>query len=87
MPKKYAAETGRDPKADFPLWNPAHRALLEAGIPTVENVGGDVAEIIGKRAAFHALPWRWLEGDACVIRFVAMIDESGRARIERGAAA
>jgi len=86
LPKKYAAETGRDPKADFPLWNPAHRALLEAGVPTIENVGGDVAEVAGQRAAFHALPWRWLEGDACVIRFVALRDESGSARIERGAA-
>lgn len=83
----YAAATGRDAKADFPEWIPAHRALLAAGIPTIENVGGDVSEVAGSRATFQCFPWRWLEGDACIVRFVAMTDPAGNCRIESGQAA
>lgn len=84
LAKKYMAETGRDPKADFPEWNPAHKALLGAGIPTIENVGGDVAALSGKRATFQCYPWNWMEGDACVVRFVAMLDPCGTCRIDAG---
>lgn len=83
----YRSETGRDPKIDHPEWNAAHRTLLAAGIPTVENVGGEVDAVTGKRACLHAAPWRWMEGDACVIRFVAITDPTGEARIESGIAA
>ncbi|WP_436643318.1 cyclase family protein [Microbaculum sp. FT89] len=86
LPRTYAAETGRDPKADFPDWNPAHKALLGAGIPTIENVGGDIAELSGRRATFQCYPWNWMEGDACVVRFVAIIDPSGTCRIDAGTA-
>lgn len=83
----YARETGRDATADYPEWMPAHRALLSAGIPTIENVGGDVAELAGSRATFQCYPWRWLEGDACVVRFVAMTDPTGKCRVDPGKAA
>ena len=54
---KYAEETGRDPKKDFPDWNPAHKILLTANIPTIEQVGGDVDDLLNTRATFHATPW------------------------------
>nr|MCS5598406.1 hypothetical protein [Rhodospirillales bacterium] len=84
LPKKYEDETGRDPKIDFPVWNGAHKLLLQAGIPTIENVGGDVAELAGKQALIHAYPWKWIEGDASVIRLVGILDPSGDYRIEPG---
>lgn len=84
LPKEYEQRTGRPPLQDFPEWNPAHRALLEAGIPTVENTGGDVAEVVGQRCTFQALPWKWPEGDACPIRFVAITDPKGSYRLEAG---
>ncbi len=87
VPKSYETKTGRKAKEDFPDWNPAHRALLGAGIPTVENVGGDVGELAGKRCTFQAYPWNWPEGDACVIRFVAIVDPSGAYHLGAGAAA
>lgn len=86
LPKEYEAETGRSVREDFPDWNPAHRTLLEAGIPTVENVGGDVADLLGKRCTFHAYPWNWSEGDACQIRMVAILDPGGSYRLEAGSA-
>ena len=81
---EYRQATGRDAIADFPEWNPAHRALLAAGIPTVENVGADLDLVAGKRCTFQGFPWKWLEGDACVIRLVAMLDPSGNYRLESG---
>jgi kynurenine formamidase len=82
---EYQEATGRSAKQDFPQWNVAHKALLQAGIPTIENVGGDVDAVLGKRCTFHALPWRWPDGDACVVRFVAIHDPDGMYRIESGA--
>lgn len=85
LPKEYLAETGRDPKKDHPEWNAAHRLLLAAGIPTIENVGGGLSQVSGKRCTFHAYPWKWLGGDGCVIRFMAILDPGGKYRIEKGA--
>lgn len=81
---KYTDTTGLDPKREHPHWNGAHKVLLGAGIPTIENVGGDVDAVAGNSALLHALPWYWMEGDACPIRLVAMLDPSGEYRIEPG---
>jgi kynurenine formamidase len=84
LPKRYRDLTGRDPEADFPAWNPAHKALLEAQIPTIENVGGDVARVTGRRCTIHALPWRWMDGDACIVRLMALFDDRGSFHVEAG---
>jgi kynurenine formamidase len=81
---EYKAATGREAIADFPEWNPAHRTLLKAGIPTIENVGADLDAVSGRRCTFQGFPWKWHEGDACVIRLVAMFDPSGQYRFESG---
>jgi kynurenine formamidase len=81
---EYKESTGREAIKDFPEWNAAHRTLLEAGIPTIENVGGDLDALGGKRCTFQGFPWKWHEGDACVIRLVAMLDPKGACRLERG---
>lgn len=83
---EYKEATGCEAIADFPAWNPAHRALLAAGIPTIENVGADLDEVTGKRCTFQGFPWKWLEGDACVIRLTAIFDPSGNYRLESGRA-
>jgi kynurenine formamidase len=84
LPQRYREATGRDPKAAFPEWNPAHRALLGAGIPTIENVGGDVAALLDRRVTVHAMPWRWPGGDACPVRLIGLADRSGTLRLETG---
>jgi kynurenine formamidase len=87
LPKAYQTVTGRDPKGEFPEWNPAHRTLLSADIPTIENVGAEVDALLGKRCTFQAYPWNWPEGDACVVRLTAILDPSGAYRLESGDAA
>jgi kynurenine formamidase len=80
----YTEATGLDPKTEHPEWNIAHKTILAAGIPTVEQVGGDVEVLAGKRATFVATPWKFEYGDACPVRFVGMIDPSGKCRIDSG---
>ena len=80
----YQKATGLDPKKEHPDWNIAHRTLLGAGIPTIEQVGGDVDVLAGKRATFAATPWKFEYGDACPVRFVGMIDPAGKCRIDAG---
>ena len=84
LPGQYEAATGRDAKADFPKWYPAQKKLLAAGIPTIQNVGGDVGLLRGKRGTFHAMPWKWIEGEACIVRLVAIVDPKGKYRIASG---
>lgn len=84
---KYQDSTGLDAAKEHPVWNGAHKVLLAAGIPTVENVGGDVDDMLGKSALIHALPWNWMEGDACPVRLVAICDPDSAYRIESGNAA
>lgn len=86
MPE-YKKATGREAKKDHPEWRIAHRTLLAAGIPTIEGVGGDVAEVLGKRCTLQGFPWNWAAGDACYVRMVAMFDPSGKLRLETGRAA
>ena len=81
---EYKKKTGRDAIKDFPEWNAAHKVLLGAGIPTIENVGGDLDKLSGKRCTFQGFPWKWHEGDACVIRLVAILDPKGTNRLESG---
>jgi kynurenine formamidase len=80
----YQKATGLNPQKEHPEWNIAHRILLGAEIPTIEQVGGDVDLIASKRATFVATPWKFEYGDACPVRFVGMIDPAGKCRIDAG---
>jgi kynurenine formamidase len=82
--KRYGERFGHEPREDFTDWLPAHRALLGAGIPTIENAGGHLDHVTGRRATFQATPWNWPDGDACVVRLVAIYDPSGDYRLEPG---
>jgi kynurenine formamidase len=82
---EYEQLTGRDAKVDFPEWEPAHRTLMvKGGIPAIENVGGDLDEVTGKRCTFMAFPWRWAGGDGCLVRVLAVIDPDQTFRFESG---
>src|SRR5271166_5382352 len=75
---------GRDWKDDFPEWEPVHRILFKNGILGIENVGGDIDKVTGKRCTFAFFPWNWDRGDGCIIRLVAIVDPKGAYRIENG---
>jgi kynurenine formamidase len=78
---EYRAYTGREVADDFPDWEPAHRILLIAGIPGIENVGGELDAVTGKRCTFMAFPTRLHQGDGSPIRVVAVVDPRQRFRV------
>jgi arylformamidase len=41
----------------------------------LENLGGELAELAGRRVDVGAFPWRWESGEACICRVAAFIEE------------
>ena len=56
-------------------WEPCHKLLLGHGIVGIENLGGDLDKVVGKRFRFYCFPLRWYMGDGSMARCVAEIDE------------
>ena len=56
-------------------WEPCHKHMLGNGIVGVENLGGDLDKVSGKRFRFFCFPIRWYLGDGAMVRCVAEIDE------------
>lgn len=56
-------------------WEPCHKQMLGHGIVGVENLGGDLEKVKGKRFRFLCFPLRWYMGDGSMARCVAEIDE------------
>ena len=56
-------------------WEPCHKYMLGNGIVGVENLGGDLEKVVGKRFRFNCFPIRWYMGDGSMARCVAEIDE------------
>ena len=81
---EYFAETGRHIIDDFPHWEPAHKIMMTNGIPGIENIGGEIDKITGKRCTFFAFPWRWPDGEGCALRVVAVLDPTQSFRFETG---
>jgi kynurenine formamidase len=79
--EEFEQETGQPVEEVFSLWEPCHRALLGNGIIGFENVGGDIDKVTGKRVTIAAFPWRWVEGDGCIVRMVAIVDPTGEFRL------
>jgi kynurenine formamidase len=84
LENEYREETGREVLDDFPYWEPAHKILMPNGIPGIENVGGELDKVTGKRCTFAIFPWRWVHGEGCSVRVVAIVDPSDGFRLETG---
>lgn len=52
----------------------SHVTVLTNGIPVIENIGGDVDLVSGKRVLLMALPVRVVNGDGFPLRVVAALD-------------
>lgn len=73
--KEYEALNGHKVIDDFPEWEPCHNLIMRNDIMGFENVGGDIAKVVGKRFKLLAFPIRWYMGDGSIVRMVAFIDE------------
>lgn len=56
-------------------WEPCHKMMLGNGIVGIENLGGDLDKVNGKRFKLFCFPLRWHLGDGSMARVVAEIDE------------
>lgn len=80
----YKDATGKDAKTEFPERFPAQIILAKGGIPVVLQAGDQIEEVTGKRVTLAATPWKFDHGDACPVRFVAIVDPSGSVKIDSG---
>ena len=64
------------PNSGWGTWEPCHKLMLGNGIVGIENLGGDLAKVSGKRFKFYCFPMRWYMGDGSIARCIAEIDET-----------
>ena len=74
--REYELMTGRPieeslPERDFEY---VHYRTARSNVCMLENLGGELAEVAGKRVTLGAFPWRWIGGEGCVCRVAAFVD-------------
>lgn len=52
-----------------------HRVPFAGNITHVENVGGDIDQVLGRRCDIGVFPWKLVGGDGCISRVVAFLDD------------
>lgn len=63
--------SGREITSDiFPM----HHLAFQDGCIHAENVGGDLAQVLNRRAIIGAFPWKIEGGEACPCRIMAFFD-------------
>jgi kynurenine formamidase len=67
----YRKATGKNPDIEFPDYEPCHRMFMQAGVATIENAGGNIDEVTGKRMIIAAFPFRCEMADGGFVRLVA----------------
>ena len=73
---KYLEAYGALEEAGQPgTWEPCHKLMMGNGIVGIENLGGNLEKVVGKRFKFMAFPIRWYMGDGSMVRAVAEIDD------------
>ena len=72
---EYVAEYGKDPKEEFPLYEPIHRMLCTNDIVAIENAGGDIDEVTGMRCTIAAFFFRMEKSQGHWTRLVAILKD------------
>ncbi len=73
---RYMEEYGElEAIGEWGTWEPCHKYMMGNGIVGIENLGGDLEKVVGKRFQFWCFPLRWYLGDGTMVRAVAEIDE------------
>jgi kynurenine formamidase len=61
--------------AQFPPASYAHKTLFRNNILMIDNVGGDVDQVVGRRCTISALAARYAGVEGAPVRMVAILDE------------
>ena len=60
------------PKADYQIM---HTLLFPHDVVHIENLGGQLDEVLDRKIRFGCFPWRFQGGEAALCRAVAILDE------------
>ena len=60
------------PKADYQIM---HTLLFPHDVVHIENLGGQIDEVLDRKILFGCFPWRFQGGEAALCRAVAMLEE------------
>ena len=63
--------SGKSASEKYPDYEPCHRIYMQSGVCTVENAGGDIDLVTGKRMTIAAFPFRCEMADGGFVRLVA----------------
>ena len=79
MKKRY----GRGLDAVFPddKYQLMHLEMFNHGIIHAECMGGDIDLLLNQRAVIGAFPWRLVDGESCICRIVAFVDDDRHAAL------
>jgi arylformamidase len=58
-----------------------HIELFNHGIIHAECLGGDIDLLLNQRCTIGCFPWRFVEGESCISRIVAFVDEKRHAKL------
>jgi len=53
-----------------------HLEMFDRGIIHVECAGGDMDLLLNQRVTIGCFPWRFVDGESCICRLVAMVEDS-----------
>ena len=73
----FEKKMGRSIDEIFPTKNRfcMHRIPFTEKITHVENIGGDVDQVLGQRCNIGVFPWKLIGGDGCISRVIAFLDD------------
>jgi len=71
----YLEATGKDPGIYYNDYEYCHRKFMQYGCITIENAGGDIDLVTGKRMVICAFPFRCEMADGGFVRLVAWEEE------------
>ncbi len=58
-----------------------HIELFNHSIIHAECLGGDIDLLLNRRAVIGAFPWRLVDGESCICRILAFVDDGEHARL------
>ncbi|MBM4395194.1 MAG: cyclase family protein [Deltaproteobacteria bacterium] len=58
-----------------------HIEMFDRGIIHAECLGGDIDLLLNRRAVIGCFPWRLVEGESCIARIVAFVDDATHAEL------
>ena len=71
----YKKETGNEPGNQWGTFEGNLINFLTAGVSVIENAGGEIDAVTGKRCTFYSWPFRLEDTDAAMVRLVAAVEE------------